>query len=688
MSRQPLPFSGVPPVVPPACCSEPLSPALQTCSPLLPSAPLAPVSRPSATLSTPPLASAGLTTGAPFSPSPSAASPHTDAGAFTPVLAPSTAFTTPGSSKSLWGVPSELRLVGEGAQKVPTGFELLDGAYKDETGATRARSFEWEAYEDASSDSSLPCLYKRRLGPTEMSYYLGSRGEGIEGGVNDMYLHLGFKARADLTAPERILDAWTEVVRRHALLASSVEFVDYYDARFCYEPPRTAAEARIKAASLLDMRTGQDGKAYLDAYLNGPRTLSDQRLAALVISTPAATFAPEDPSEEQDYDLFLLSTHFLGDGMALHTTANEFFTLLGSSSSPVQPTSPPTDGSRLAPAMENKLLTPAAWGKLGWSAARVEYERDQAKLVGGHAFPRARLGTRKTLVPTVSYDAAKTKKILAACKARGVTIAHASFALSAAAFVKSVKEEKRNPELPVMIYSALNVRPYLQKEEADWYAIAIVSASDYFWHQALSVKRQTTKAVKSPFLGPRTALMALERERRSIGFERADEAKRAKELAAAVEGLQGLGIVAPAEESGEGRRLREAEELAKMESEKAANTLAEMAQQARDEELKAKTTVRQKASSTALMGLSMLGNLDGMYKHAEYPGIKLHTLTTGSRQRPGALLLFAYTFAGKLWLSLGYDSHGFESGSIEGWWDELLKGVDEFLLAEESQVSA
>jgi hypothetical protein len=51
------------------------------------------------------------------------------------------------------------------------------------------------------------------------------------------------------------------------------------------------------------------------------------------------------------------------------------------------------------------------------------------------------------------------------------------------------------------------------------------------------------------------------------------------------------------------------------------------------------------APQKALMGVSMLGNLDGMYKHASYPDLVLEKLTTGSRQRPGGLLLFAYTFA-------------------------------------------
>ncbi|GAA6031973.1 hypothetical protein JCM8097_003368 [Rhodosporidiobolus ruineniae] len=634
---------------------------------------------------------------------PSNFSPAFSTGLFTPSLTPSTAFTTPGSSGSPWEAASKLRLVGEVASQVPIGFEHLDGEYRKEVGSEKSRSFGWEAYSDVFSSESAPRVYKRRFGPTETSYYVGSRGQGIESGVNDMYLHLGFKAPSSLMTKDRILDAWTQIVSRHALLASSVEFNDYYDIRFRCEPPQNAAEARIKAASLLDLRTHEDGNSYLDAYLNGPRTLSDERLAYLVISTPSSSFSSDDTAAEQEYNLFLLSTHFLGDGMALHTTANEFFALLGASST-ASPASPASPASRetLAPAMETNLVTPRSWGKLGWTSAQFEFNNSQSKLVGGHAFPRAKLGTRKTLVPTVSYDAVKTKRILAACKAHGVSIATAAFALSNLAYVRSIQddEKRRNPELPCMIYSALNVRPYLEKTEEDWYHIAIgyynivlpsflprtLSPSAYFWHQAQSVKQQTTRAVKSPFLAPRTALMALERERRSIGFERADEAKRQEELAGILAGLAGLGIgteKAPEGEKSEAEmRVEEAERIAKEENEKAAKTLADMAKKAKEEHVK-DPSVRPKAPNVALMGLSMLGNLDGMYKHADYPSIKLHTLTTGSRQRPSSLLLFAYTFAGKLWFSLGYDSNGFERGTVEKWWDELLKGVDELLLEEE-----
>lgn len=86
-----------------------------------------------------------------------------------------------------------------------------------------------------------------------------------------------------------------------------------------------------------------------------------------------------------------------------------------------------------------------------------------------------------------------------------------------------------------------------------------------------------------------------------------------------------------------------------------------------------------KAPSAALIGLSMLGNLDGIYKHPTFPSIKLHTLTTGSRQRKGGMLLFGYTFVGKLWLSLGYDVNGFDDDVIQTFWRNLLTCIDEFL---------
>lgn len=90
----------------------------------------------------------------------------------------------------------------------------------------------------------------------------------------------------------------------------------------------------------------------IEAYLNGPRTLSNDRLSYLVVSrtpaklpTPPSTprtseispaWPPErltDDDNAVDYELLICAAHSIGDGMALHQFANDFFGLLGSPSS-------------------------------------------------------------------------------------------------------------------------------------------------------------------------------------------------------------------------------------------------------------------------------------------------------------------------------------------------------------------
>lgn len=89
-----------------------------------------------------------------------------------------------------------------------------------------------------------------------------------------------------------------------------------------------------------------------------------------------------------------------------------------------------------------------------------------------------------------------------------------------------------------------------------------------------------------------------------------------------------------------------------------------------------------------LLGVSMLGNLDGVYKHPLYSSIHLEQLTTGSRQRRGASLVFAYTFAGRLWLNFGWEMEGLgggqgEVGRVWGRMKSVLEGV---LLGREGEV--
>ncbi|KAF8591917.1 hypothetical protein K439DRAFT_1643902 [Ramaria rubella] len=485
----------------------------------------------------------------------------------------------------------------------------------------------------------------RPLGDSELSYFLPSRADG----VNDMYLHLGFTAPTSLVNSERVALAWAILRGRHPLLASRVLMQPgkYDDVRFDYTPPPSPQHALKDAQDAL--RTAHSPKdALIDSYLNGPRTLSNDRVSLLILSSPhyapltppasplagpqvAPPHSPPSPDftpdPEREFDLLICAAHFLGDGMALHAFANDFFSLLAAPAAGSPPDAngkgPGTEnenGAPLSDTMLHALLErewhdrwgdttqttpthtlnadaalilpaplesrlPPARSTLQRIAFDVEFKCAQDRLIGGHSFARApHASFRHTIVPTVSFDEDTTRRALRTCKAQGVSISHALFALCNIAWarVKSGREE-----LPMMMYSALNLRPYL----------APSPSNPSYWFLAVGYFN----------VGPRLPppLVAL----------KPDDTP---------------------------------------------------------------TLARTPPPSAALLGLSLLGNLDATYKHATYPRVVLHTLTTGSRQRVGAMLLFGYTFRGRLWLSLGYDEAGYEEGEGGGG-GGCCRGCGEFL---------
>ena len=135
-----------------------------------------------------------------------------------------------------------------------------------------------------------------------------------------------------------------------------------------YNPPSSPEQALAEAGSQLEYRhQTRDGTPsarfparpgsyvelleLIESYLNGPRTLSNERLSYLIVSrtpaklpTPPSTprnsevlpvCPPERLTDDKpiDHELFICAAHSIGDGMALHQFANDFFGLLGSASS-------------------------------------------------------------------------------------------------------------------------------------------------------------------------------------------------------------------------------------------------------------------------------------------------------------------------------------------------------------------
>ncbi|KAG6814136.1 hypothetical protein H0H92_002131 [Tricholoma furcatifolium] len=483
---------------------------------------------------------------------------------------------------------------------------------------------------------------ERKMGDTELSYYLPSR----ESGVNDMYLHLGCYAPPHLVGRERVRLVWALLRIRHPLLASKIEMHSYDDIRFVYAPPHSSENALDDAGNNMEYRV-QTKDELIDSYLNGPRTLSNDRISYLMVSFPEN---PHVGTDNVRCEFLICAAHFLGDGMALHQFANEFFGLLGSLSMVQLSALLSTEwqdrcgkSTGLLPdlpsALESRL--PEVRGKFAQAAARIDFEKDQQKLIGGQTFQRAASGPRRTVVPTVSYDEDRTKGILKKCKSHGVSISSALFSICNIAWAKTREE---NPHLPTLMYSALNLRPYLAANKAlndSYWFLAIGyfnvvlpsflprsgNLDATFWHRALSAKNQSTNAAKNPLTISRSREMALERGRRAKVWAKEDDDK-----------AKGVWTAPPPAPKKSG------------------------------------------PPSSALIGLSLLGNLDGIYKHSTFSEIKLDTLTTGSRQRAGGMLLFGYTFVGKLWISLGYDENGFDKELVARFWDNVLSCTDDFLI--------
>ncbi|CAE6470327.1 unnamed protein product [Rhizoctonia solani] len=497
--------------------------------------------------------------------------------------------------------------------------------------------------------------FSRELGCNELSYFLPSRADG----VNDMYLHLGFRAPPELISPRRVHAIWAIQRLRHPLLASRISTgPDVSCARFEYDAPATVDEA-IQLAAGESSFTPSSKDDLLSNYLNGPRLLSARRTSFLIVA--------RDPEQNNSWHLMLCAMHCIGDGMALHTCANELLLLLGVGGS--------VDELRKVIALElgkqNGLprsmesALPEFPNGLRRIIGVVDDKLLAGKQIGGQSFPKTKGAVRKTVVPTVSFDEERTRKILARCKTNGVSVSSAIFALCNIAWAKLLAKGTINAQmgakLPMLMYSALNTRPWLDQisKNESFFRLNIgyfniilpsflpsdaASVHRTFWHRARLAKAQSAAAVKSPFMISRTQITARKREEQAIKWARIDDEEAAMRA----------GLLTPAATP----TKEQPPDLPHVDS---------------------RTPKPNPTPSTALMGLSLLGNLDGMYKHLLYGPIRLNALTTGSRQRAGAMLLFSYTFVGKLWLCFGYDENGFDRRVVEEFWKEVVDGVDDVI---------
>ncbi|KAH7100331.1 hypothetical protein BKA62DRAFT_706702 [Auriculariales sp. MPI-PUGE-AT-0066] len=582
-------------------------------------------------------------------------------------------------------------------------------------------------------DAGAPAhQWERQLGDSELSYYLPSRHEGI----NDMFVHIGFHGPAALFTPRRVTAVWAILRTRHPLLGARIESTSYDDVRFVYKPPESAAAAINSARNNMELRI-QSKDDLVNTYLNGPRTLSNDRLSYVVVATPHESadfpfatqhnklaaalknlsllppmpslqhFPAANSASSQEFHYLLAAPHCLGDGMALYRMSDEFFELIASDNSDEDLEQLVQQEWERAVASSKESINPIPRpleermpplkGRFAQAVERVDYARSQERLIGGHSFPRpkSKQGPRHIVFPTYAFPPDKSKKVITTCKAHGVSFSHALFALCNIAWARMSQGAKS--EQPMMMYSALNLRPYLPSQPAQgpvsdsYWFLSIgyfnvvlpsffpkvlltaeggrVEGSDaekrIFWHRARESKRQTSKYVGDAMLLARSRAMGRERAARAKIWAREDDA--------ALDAAQKPVPTPPTQLSGSGNRANPATPAVSATT--TATTAAAAAAPVQTPKL-----ATPKPPSVALVGLSLLGDLDRVFHHGRYQRLTLHHLTPGSRVRGGGTLLFGYTFAGKLWLNLPWDANGFDRDTIESFWDGLVRGVDELLV--------
>ncbi|KAF9011776.1 hypothetical protein BDQ17DRAFT_1233401 [Cyathus striatus] len=469
--------------------------------------------------------------------------------------------------------------------------------------------------------------FQRPFGGSELAFYPASRD-----GVGDMFLHLAFFAPKESMGPSRVNVAWAVIRARHPLLMSKVilDGEDPVVPLFSFTPPATVQEALAEARSALHFKEKTKDELIFE-YMNGSRVLSDDYLSYLVISSSKV----DEKDRHQHFDLLMCAPHFTGDGSSLHQSTHDLLSLLASPLSEEELTSQLASLSdwktQLPPAFETRLVAPE--NSIKEAASKVNFLQTLRKEIGGHVLPRVQHGSQKTVLYEYSFTREETAQILAGCKAHGVTINHAMFALCDIAWARCISDPQLFKD-PVMMYTAINLRPHLASHIASTYWFLsltyfnvvlpsfLPADARVFWNRVKSAKAQTRRTIQSQFLVSRSLHMANIRVSRAQGNPIPVEPDV---------------VITP-------------------------------------------PVSLPPAPSKALLGLSLIGNLDATYVRSAYPSFQLETVTTASRQKPSSLLLLEHTFGGQLWFHLCYDENGFEKGLIERFWQELQCAAREYML--------
>jgi hypothetical protein len=282
----------------------------------------------------------------------------------------------------------------------------------------------------------------------------------------------------DSYSRDRFAAVWVSLKQQFPLLGAQLREYDDGDA-----VDFVVDESRLGTLhddfSFADAVSADAVDAQIEAFLNGPRRLSNNMLAHLAVlrerDAGGAGGAPV-------FHIVFLVAHLITDGMANNTLGRVFLERLAG---PARGMPPPDLSARLAmvvapePLMPPRALRPARqrWRR---AIARVLWANTQGKIGGGHtlpsrATPRTGLTPARSRVLVVTLPERESAAIVRACRAQGVTFGHAYPVISQLAASRVLHRRYLRGELSAAEWAhrlrqpshsggPLNLRPFLTPE--------------------------------------------------------------------------------------------------------------------------------------------------------------------------------------------------------------------------------
>ncbi|KAF5373659.1 hypothetical protein D9758_000627 [Tetrapyrgos nigripes] len=313
--------------------------------------------------------------------------------------------------------------------------------------------------------------YERKLGLNELGFYYDSRFSGTADTLQNTLIET---ASSKLFGRERVQKAWVAIKQQFPLLGASLKEVSKDQVYFVVD------EISLGSCNLGDVvyrscSSEEEVREFVQVVVNGPRILSNDRLACL--------FIIQRTDKPAYFHTVVHVAHCITDGMS---NISILSTLLSYLSKGV-PANEPSLENQLGLSIASETLRSDLKGSLAkrrWHRAmgKVLLQIRNMKRTGGHTLPRT-WTTKSMETPAQSaliadsFSVEQSQIVMANCRKYGMTFGNAYPVIAQVAMTRVLCRRYLNGQMdkeewefrkrqPMMSAGPLNLRPYLDER---WY---------------------------------------------------------------------------------------------------------------------------------------------------------------------------------------------------------------------------